>query len=58
MTLNELLEMTQDHCHTFDSGAKQVRVNPGKNAAYFDLDDYVVSSCVSGPSLILIERFK
>ena len=56
MTLEQLLRDTGDYCHTFPSGAKQVFAKFGKEAVYYRLSDYLVSSRVSGPSMILVSK--
>ena len=59
MTLTDLLLITRDWSEQYggnDSTAIQV-VRPSDNGRmYYHLSDYVVSSAVSGPSLILIPR--
>lgn len=54
MTLTELLSETHDHHVTLKTGAIMVFARDGRQ--YYDLSDYVVSSAVSGPSLILVPR--
>ena len=54
MRLQTLLERTGDHSQPFgDRGAVQVF---GNGWRYYRLSDYVVTSAVSGPSLVLAPR--
>ncbi len=52
MTLQTLLERTGDYSQPYGkSGAVQVF---GNDWRYYRLADYVVSSAVSGPSIVLV----
>ncbi len=54
MTLRTLLEQTGHHSQPFGNrGAVQVF---GSDWRYYRLSDYVVTSAVSGPSLVLVPR--
>lgn len=54
VTLKQTLEITNDGYRKLESGAYQVFYSVAKS--YFGLSDYVVTSAVSGPSLILVPR--
>ncbi len=54
MTLRTLLSITNDSYRKLDSGAYQVFCHAAK--PYYRVADYVVTSAVSGPSLILVPR--
>jgi len=56
MTLDDMLLMTRDRWNLYGDGtAVQIF---GSDPRYFGLTDYVVSSVVSGPSLILVPRVR
>jgi len=52
----ELLNLWDDRCIALSTGAMQVFPWSHGATPYYDLEDYVVSSAVSGPSLILVPR--
>ena len=54
MTLDEVLILVGDEAHFLDSGAVQVFPFNRGGRPYYNLEDYRVSSAVSGPSLILV----
>ena len=54
MTLDDVLTLVGDEAHWLDSGAVQVFPFNRGGKPYYNLDDYRVSSAVSGPSLILV----
>ena len=54
--LLQVLEETEDAVITLKGGAKQVFITNKTVRAYYELSDYIVSSMVSGPSLILVKR--
>lgn len=55
MKFNEILALTNDYHITLPSGAVLVYCK-GNGAKYFRLIDYVVSSAVSGPALVMVRR--
>ena len=55
-TLKTLLAETGDGFKKLDTGAYQVFSRSALGWKYYRLHDYVVSSAVSGPSLILVPR--
>ena len=54
MTLDEVLILVGEEAHFLDSGAVQVFPFNRGGRPYYNLEDYRVSSAVSGPSLILV----
>ena len=54
MKLDEVLILVGDEAHFLDSGAVQVFPFNRGGRPYYNLEDYRVSSAVSGPSLILV----
>ncbi len=57
MTLRALLRQTRDHHQSFgDRGAVQVFNRTDQGWRYYRLSDYVVTSAVSGPSIVLVPR--
>ncbi len=57
MTLTALLRLTGDHSQPFGNrGAVQVFNRSEQGWKYYRLSDYVVTSAVSGPSIVLVPR--
>jgi hypothetical protein len=56
MILDDVLTLVGDEAHWLDSGSVQVFPFNRGGRPYYKLDDYRVSSAVSGPSLILVPR--
>ena len=57
MTLRALLSQTGDHSQAFGNrGAVQVFNRSEQGWQYYRLSDYVVTSAVSGPSIVLVPR--
>ncbi len=56
MTLEQLLMITDTQVVDLPSGAKQVFPVWSDRPKFFELADYQVSSAVSGPSFIMVEK--
>jgi len=55
--LDDLLRLTGDHSEPYGDSETTVQVLRPSSTRYYRLSDYVVSSAVSGPSIILMQRF-